>query len=323
MSKININSHLRYAYRITLADQLRRRPDEYAIVRLLGPVIRAVQDVVEHRIDLFGSATVSTGEALLAGLHQIGQRAEIDHRTSARGRLPGELALDPDRPEPCGQRAAHVSLEIVAGVEDLAGRKIEPFARGAEHRRVGLGDADVMGGHAADEPVRDTREFQVGVPVGDRQERDPGGEAVERRGGVGVELDPLARGEDDREGRVGERRVLTGGLEQVGEGRAPERANVVREVIAILPHRSERLLDRGLLVAGGGPRGTLGEERVKCLADPDGHRCERPERVVQVEGDGADRAGAFGSGHEGAGAATVPAADPSPTACGRRASGPR
>ncbi|MCW2982667.1 MAG: ketose-bisphosphate aldolase [Conexibacter sp.] len=56
VSKININSDMRYAYRTTLERQLREHPEEYAIVRLVGPVIRAVQDVVEDRIELFGSA---------------------------------------------------------------------------------------------------------------------------------------------------------------------------------------------------------------------------------------------------------------------------
>ncbi|HEY6471063.1 MAG TPA: class II fructose-bisphosphate aldolase [Candidatus Dormibacteraeota bacterium] len=56
VSKVNINSDLRYAYRTTLEEQLRAHPDEYAIVRLVEPVIRAVQDVVEDRIELFGAA---------------------------------------------------------------------------------------------------------------------------------------------------------------------------------------------------------------------------------------------------------------------------
>jgi fructose-bisphosphate aldolase, class II len=59
VSKINLNSDLRYAYRTTLERQLAERPDEYAIVRLIGPVIDAVQKVVEEHIDLFGS----TGKA--------------------------------------------------------------------------------------------------------------------------------------------------------------------------------------------------------------------------------------------------------------------
>jgi fructose-bisphosphate aldolase, class II len=56
VSKINLNSDMRYAYRTTLERQLRDHPDEYAIVRLMGPVIRAVQDVVEEHIDMYGSA---------------------------------------------------------------------------------------------------------------------------------------------------------------------------------------------------------------------------------------------------------------------------
>jgi fructose-bisphosphate aldolase, class II len=56
VSKINLNSDMRYAYRTTLERQLRDHPDEYAVVRLMEPVIRAVQDVVEEHIDLYGSA---------------------------------------------------------------------------------------------------------------------------------------------------------------------------------------------------------------------------------------------------------------------------
>ena len=56
VSKVNLNSDMRYAYRTTLEQQLREHPEEYAIVRLMPPVVRAVQDVVEHRIDLYGSA---------------------------------------------------------------------------------------------------------------------------------------------------------------------------------------------------------------------------------------------------------------------------
>ena len=59
VSKINLNSDLRYAYRTTLEAQLAAHPDEYAIVKLIEPVIAAVQDVVEEHIDLFGS----TGKA--------------------------------------------------------------------------------------------------------------------------------------------------------------------------------------------------------------------------------------------------------------------
>jgi fructose-bisphosphate aldolase, class II len=56
VSKVNVNSDLRYAYRTTLEAQLAAHPDEYAIVKLIEPVVQAVQDVVEDRIELFASA---------------------------------------------------------------------------------------------------------------------------------------------------------------------------------------------------------------------------------------------------------------------------
>lgn len=56
VSKININSDMRYAYRTTLEKVLRENPDEYAVIKLMDEVINAVQKVVESKIDAFGSA---------------------------------------------------------------------------------------------------------------------------------------------------------------------------------------------------------------------------------------------------------------------------
>jgi fructose-bisphosphate aldolase, class II len=56
VSKININSEMRKAYRGALERELAARPDEYAIIKLMGPVVDAVQAVVEHKMDVFGSA---------------------------------------------------------------------------------------------------------------------------------------------------------------------------------------------------------------------------------------------------------------------------
>ena len=56
VSKININSDVRYAYRAILEHQLSVHPDEYATVKLMGPVLDAVQHVVQAKIRAFGSA---------------------------------------------------------------------------------------------------------------------------------------------------------------------------------------------------------------------------------------------------------------------------
>ena len=56
VSKINLNSDMRFAFRTTLESQLKANPKEYAIPKLEGPVIEAVQKVVEEHIDLYKSA---------------------------------------------------------------------------------------------------------------------------------------------------------------------------------------------------------------------------------------------------------------------------
>ena len=56
VSKININSDLRYAFRTTVEEVLRENPDEFAVVKLMDSVKDAVQKVVEEKIDAFGSA---------------------------------------------------------------------------------------------------------------------------------------------------------------------------------------------------------------------------------------------------------------------------
>lgn len=61
VSKININSDMRYAFRTELEEQLKDNPDEYAVVKLMKSVEDEVQKVVEERIDIFGSA----GKAVL------------------------------------------------------------------------------------------------------------------------------------------------------------------------------------------------------------------------------------------------------------------
>ncbi len=60
VSKININSDMRVAYRKTLEQVLSDNPTEYAVVKLMDTVVEAVQSVVESKIDMFNS----TGKAI-------------------------------------------------------------------------------------------------------------------------------------------------------------------------------------------------------------------------------------------------------------------
>jgi fructose-bisphosphate aldolase class II len=56
VSKININSDMRFTFRKTLEKVLADNPDEYAVVKLMPTVYEAVQAVIEEKINAFGSA---------------------------------------------------------------------------------------------------------------------------------------------------------------------------------------------------------------------------------------------------------------------------
>lgn len=57
VTKVNINSDMRYAYRTTLEKVLKEHPDEYSVAKLINKdVVDAVQVVVESKLDTFNSA---------------------------------------------------------------------------------------------------------------------------------------------------------------------------------------------------------------------------------------------------------------------------
>lgn len=56
VTKVNINSDMRIAFRNTLVKVLDDNPSEFAVVKLMGQVEDAVQAVVEEKIDSFNSA---------------------------------------------------------------------------------------------------------------------------------------------------------------------------------------------------------------------------------------------------------------------------
>lgn len=56
VSKVNINSDMRVAYRNTLVKVLQDNPTEYAVVKLMDQVIDAVQQVVEEKLEMFNSS---------------------------------------------------------------------------------------------------------------------------------------------------------------------------------------------------------------------------------------------------------------------------
>lgn len=53
--KVNINTEMRQAFRDSLEKTLDKNPDEYAMYKIEPEVLEAVQKIVEHKIDIFGS----------------------------------------------------------------------------------------------------------------------------------------------------------------------------------------------------------------------------------------------------------------------------
>jgi fructose-bisphosphate aldolase class II len=63
VSKINVNTDLRFAFRTTLDKVLSENPDQYAVVKLMPEVENTIQAVVEEKISAFNS----TGKAVIGG----------------------------------------------------------------------------------------------------------------------------------------------------------------------------------------------------------------------------------------------------------------
>lgn len=54
--KVNLNTEMREVFKSSLEQVLQANPDEYAMYKAEGPVVDAIQKLVEHKIDIFGSA---------------------------------------------------------------------------------------------------------------------------------------------------------------------------------------------------------------------------------------------------------------------------
>ena len=72
VTKVNINSDMRVAYRKTLEQVLTDNPDESAVIKLIDIVIDAVQVVVESKIDMFNSS------GKLASAAQVHKKGIVD-----------------------------------------------------------------------------------------------------------------------------------------------------------------------------------------------------------------------------------------------------
>lgn len=54
--KVNVNTEMRQAFKEQLQEALDKNPEEYAMYKILPETVKEIQKIVEHKIELFGSA---------------------------------------------------------------------------------------------------------------------------------------------------------------------------------------------------------------------------------------------------------------------------
>ena len=134
----------------------------------------------------------------------------------------------------------------------------------------------------------DAHAREIGIAVAQRRQRHARGQARQRRQGVGIELDAVAFGEEDLECDFGLGRVIAGLAHRPLQRDQPHRAEVVDQVGMFGVHLIAQIAHPGSREPLRGAGAVRRQPVVQHLLDPHPDRRERPQRVVEVESDGAD-----------------------------------
>ena len=195
--------------------------------------------------------------------------------------------MDPAGAQPGATRAEDVELDVVAHVQHLAGRAAA-LAGGKEDARVRLGRAVGQRAGLAGEQVGDADGFEVGVAVGHGHHRHPRRDPAQALERVGIEVHAVALAMEDRVRRFCQRDVAAGLAQRALDRQPPQRGQVMVQMRVLRMHLPAQVAHAGNGEALGGGRAVLEEEGVQALLDARADRREGPERVVEIEGDGAD-----------------------------------
>ena len=202
---------------------------------------------------------------------------------------PGMVAaVDPAGAQAGRGGAGDVDARMVADVQHLVRGQAQACAGGVEDAGVRLGHAVLAGAEVEREVRVDADRGEVRVAVGQSgqraQPRQPR-EALER---IVVEIHAVAFAEEAGVRGVGQRDVAAAVAQRALDGQPPQQAQIVRMLGMVGVHlqaQRAHLLDRE---ARGGQRAVRLEPGVQGGLDAFADRRERPQGVVEVEGDGAD-----------------------------------
>ena len=195
------------------------------------------------------------------------------------------LARSKEAGAPC---AEDIHLDVVADVQHLMRGQCEARAGGVEDagRRLRLAvlartelEAEM---HVQPDPS------QVGIAVAQRGQRHACGKSLQCGRGVGIALDPVAFGEERLECRIRMHRIVATEPHRPRQRQPAHAAEVVGEVGALAVELFAQLAHGVDREPRRGARAMLQQPGVLRVLDPRADRRERPQGVIQIEGDGAD-----------------------------------
>ena len=272
------------------------KPSSRTLAAALAPSASSTPARRSGRTAIRGRAAVSSATRAkgMAGLSAAGGDPGVELRQVAhdqvrhraiRIRPAPAVAVEPDRGHAGAVGADDVEVRIVADMPDAGRRQPEQRAGVVEDAPVRLGAADLAREHRAVEVLVQPDHRQVGVAVGQRDDALARGQRRQRGADLGVQLDLVAGGVEQRVGGVDRVRRVQLALGEGALQAQPAQGAVVMaqlgpfgvDAVAQGAHRQagEALRDR---------RRMFVEEGLQRLLAALDHRADRPQRVVQVEG---------------------------------------
>ncbi|MCY1368434.1 hypothetical protein D9M69_554140 [compost metagenome] len=180
-------------------------------------------------------------------------------------------------------------MRVVADVQHLRRLHAGGLRRRMEDAHIGFAHAKGASVQRRVEMGADTDAVHVGVAIGQRHHRKSAGQEFERGQRVLKQHHPVPLGKKHLKGGLRQRRVFARALQQPADRLAAQAAHVQRQVGSHRRHLVARLA-QGVAVAaerGGGGR-MLVQPGLQPAFGARDRGPDRPERVVQVERDGAD-----------------------------------
>jgi glutathione S-transferase len=232
--------------------------------------------------------------AALSDTQPGGQLHAIDHidirRLNGRG---------PDLPRPIhptgaqsgGARRFDIQQGIIAHVNDLSRLELQISNQPVKATAVRLGGTNTSRVQRYAEQVGQPYPAEIGVAIAERGERNAGSQSLQTRANIGEQIELVARGNENLERLIGNTRLVTT-FARVLRKRSNSQVGHVVRVVRFTGRKchpgSPHVFERETL---GYARTMLAQPPHPELLGTRKHRIDVPQRIIEVEGDGADLVG--------------------------------